>query len=245
MTTAYPLEVPEAEASGAVAASYDSVRSALRSPFVPTVYRRLAVHPAALSVAVGALPAVVDAALADGFADEVIGLAGSLTSAREVPPAPDPSGPAAVVERYRRANPLNLLFAVSLLGVEEAPLPVMVPTLPPRQPQEDDDILLCHGGSVLPGLWRDLGSWPDWRSAAWSTIREQAAAGGLAVARDAVLRTATQHAAASDQRAVRDDVAFLLPQDLAHDLRRFAVVIAAMVAEAEWLIHAMNTHTEE
>ncbi len=245
MSRAYPLEVPEAEASGVVAAAFDSVRTSLRSSFVPTVYRRLAVHPAALAVAVGALPAVVEAARAEGFADEVVGLAGSLTSAPQLRAVEESAAPAAVVERYRRANPLNLLFAVSVLGVEDPPLPVMVPVLPPPLPQEDDDILLCHGGSVLPGLWRELAAWPSWRSAAWSAIREDAAAGGLAAAHGAVMRLAGEHAATSAHPAVRDEVASLLPQDAVHDLRRFAVVIAAMVVEAEWLIHVMNTHTEE
>lgn len=249
MTTQGPAEVPEADARGTVAESYADVRRALGSSFVPTVYRRLAPHPDALAVAVAVLPDIVRAARSTRFADEVVGTAATLVRPARGSVAPAPAGAAEVISRYRAANPLNLLFAVSMFGAPQddglGRAVVMGPPLPSPAPVEDDDIRACHGGEVLPGLWRELGDWPAWRSPAWAALRHDAAAGGLVNARAAVMTAALDLAAMTAVDAARHEVAALLPTEAALELRRFPAVIASMVVEAEWLVRAMNPHTEE
>lgn len=245
MSAPLPADVPETGASGAVAESFEAVRQALGSTFVPTVYRRLAAHPDALSAAVAALPTIVEAARSNGFAQEVTGVARSLVHPSWVPDAAAPPAASFVVARYRAANPLNLLFAVTVLGVESPIDRVMEPPLPERRADVDDDIRLCHGGSVLPGLWRELGAWAEWRYDAWNGIREDAAAGRLSAARAEVLAAALVLASSIRADDVRDEVASLLPEAAALELRWFPAVIASMVVEAEWLVRTMNPHTEE
>jgi hypothetical protein len=248
VSTNEPTEVPEAEARGAVAESYASIRRALGSAFVPTVYRRLAVHPDALATAVAVLPEIVEAAQSTGYTDDLMRTAASLVRPVRGSVAPAPPGAADVVARYRAANPINLLFAVSLLDTADdgADRPaVMEPSLPPAAAAEEDDIRACHGGQVLPGLWRELGGWREWRSSAWAALRQDAAAGGLVSARTAVMTTAVGLGSATAVHAARHEVASLLPAAAALELRRFPAVIASMVVEAEWLVRAMKPHTEE
>ena len=69
MTSTAPAEVTEADAVGGVADAYGLIRSALRSTFVPTIYRRLAVHPEAFAIAVAGMPDIVRVGDDTGFVE--------------------------------------------------------------------------------------------------------------------------------------------------------------------------------
>jgi len=244
MTTLASAEVPEVDARGSIAEGYAVVRAALHSTFVPTIYRRLAIHPEAFAIAVAVLPEVVrigdDAgfvALACSTARAALPAPGDFDAAalRELPEG-EP-GPGAVLGRYRRANPLNLLFSLSICGLAVPPKPaVMAPPLP----ISDDadlwaDIEACHRAAFVPGVWRELAPWPAVLNDLWPRTRQLAAVGGVVGARDAVRQlaitvlsgTSVEHGATRARDALGPDAA------AAFDW--FPTGIATMVAEVEWL----------
>jgi hypothetical protein len=245
MTPSTAYEVVEADAGGRVADLFEQVRHALGTTFVPTVYRRMATHPAALAAAVAPLGSIVHLARQENFARRSQRLAAGLLAVDPSLQTLTPRGPRSVVERYRAANPLNLVFAVAVLGLGPAPRPVMAPPLGPPHADEDEDIEACHGGVVLPGLWRELAPWAPWRSAAWSVLRAEAEAGHLRTAREEVLAAAADLVSRSPVGAAHKEVLPLLPPAVAAELRGFPAVIASMVVEAEWLVRAMDNDTEE
>ena len=238
-------EVAEAEAGGAVADLFEQVRRALGTTFVPTVYRRLAAHPAALEAAVAPLGSIVHLAREEDFVDRAQRLAARLFAVDPSVKTVAPPGARSVVERYRAANPLNLVFAVAVLDVGPTPGSVMAPPLGPSRVDENEDIEACHGGVVLPGLWRELAPSARWRSAAWSALRSEAEAGHLRTARDQVLAAAADLVSRSPVAAAHEQVLPLLPPAVAAELRGFPAVIASMVVEAEWLVRAMDNDKEE
>ncbi|MHB1065812.1 MAG: hypothetical protein ACYC2Z_00065 [Candidatus Nanopelagicales bacterium] len=233
-------EVAEHDAPAGIAAGYQRIRDLLDSTFVPTIYRRLAMHPEAFSLAVDHLPQVVALGVRSDF------VSAAQSAART--PLTDAAGHvidvhqevADVVERYRRANPLNLLFSMSIAGVDARPeQPVMEPPLPPRPGVIWEDILESHGGVITPGLWRDLAPWPDDLEVLWRSTRAVAADGWLAEARQAVRLLAVGVLAGSGLQHLPAEVSALLPAPAVADFAWFPTGVATMVAEGEWLNHVI------
>ena len=247
MTTATVGEVPEATAPPTIATGYALIRALLHSTFVPTVYRRLAVHPQAFDLALNQLPTIV--ALCDS-ADFVVtaqetartSLMGSSkgvgVEAVDVVEIVD------VVQRYRAANPINLLFSMSIAGPDARPArPVMEPPLAPKSGDVWSDIHLCHGAVITPGLWRDLAPWPADLDVLWQSTRELAADGAIARARDAVLELAAGVLSHADVARLPTEIAQYLPPSAAAELAWFPTGVATMVAEGEWL-HDLISHPQ-
>lgn len=232
-------EVSEADATGRLADAYAVIRAALDVPFVPTVYRMLARREELLVSAVGALEPLLAGGRAGRYAAAVRDRGGS--AAARLPggglDAGD-DGPEllALLERYNRANPLNLLFALALLPDEPAWTPAVMGPPPPRRPGLLADVLACHGGFTVPGVWRELAHLPGPARRAWELIRPLAGSAALAAARDDVIELARAELATvtvptaeqlgygeADIAAVRDTLAW------------FPHGIATMVIEIEYL----------
>lgn len=244
MTPIASAEVAEVDAHGSIAEGFAIVRAALHSTFVPTIYRRLAVHPEAFAVAVAALPEVVRIGEAAGFVDM------ACSTARTALPPPveadavalreltlSEPGPSAVLDRYRKANPLNLLFSMSICGLTVPPRPaVMAPPLPTSEGADLwVDIEACHRAAFVPGVWRELAPWPAVLNDLWPRTRQLAALGGVVVARDAVRRAAITVLSGTsvEQGAARTRDALGPENAAAFDW--FQTGVATMIAEVEWL----------
>ena len=234
-------EVSEEAAPVAIAAGYARIRSALRSTFVPTVYRRLAIHPAAFELAVDHLPRIVSLGDSTDFvraAQRAARLSGA-----EPPMGHDLAHfeVTQVVQRYRKANPLNLLFSMSIAGPEARPVrPVMEPPLGSGPGDIWQDILHCHGDVIIPGLWRDLAPWPSDLELVWRSTRAMAQEGRLVPAREAVMDLAIQVLSDDDTRHLSSQIGHLLPAEAVTDLAWFPTGVATMVVEGEWLHHLMS-----
>lgn len=244
MTTT-PAEVTESEATGSVADAYDVIRSALRSTFVPTIYRRLALHPEAFAIAVARMPDVVRVGDDTGF------IALACDTARSELPIPNGTdasalqgvsssgngGPAAVLDRYRRANPINLLFSLSICGLTAPPEPsVMAPPLPAYVAAGVwADIEACHRSPFVPGVWRELAPWPDVVDDLWPRVRALAAADGLVAARDSVRLLAVDALSGTVAAQSATEVRAALDPDAAASFDWFPTGVATMIAEVEWL----------
>lgn len=190
-----PREVAEDEAGASVARLYSRLRELLGVPFVPTVFRMLAVHEDYLA-------AVVDAASATPaerratYARRGVALAAEV--ARQLEPGPVSAGEdagaiGAVLDRYNVANPAGMLILAALSdGLE--PARVLEAPLPERAGRTlQDDVLLCHGGFTVPGLWRELAhGWPDVAERAWTQIRSLAQAPRFAGGRNDLVALASE-----------------------------------------------------
>jgi hypothetical protein len=244
MTGATVGEVPEAMAPAPIAAGYARIRALLHSTFVPTVYRRLAVHPQAFDLALDRLPAIVALGESTGFV-----LAAQEAARLSLSGSPDgvgaaPAEVATVVQRYRAANPINLLFSMSVAGADARPArPVMEPPLAPESGDVWSDIQLCHGGIITPGLWRDLAPWPADLDVLWRSTRAAAAGGGIARARDAVRELAADVLSHADLGRLPTELAPHLPSSAVTELAWFPTGVATMVAEGEWL-HDLIPHPQ-
>jgi hypothetical protein len=244
--TAIPaMEISETDARGSVADGYAEIRRCLRSSFVPTIYRRLALHPDAFAVAVAGLPAVVRTG------DESHFVEAAWTVARDALPEPhdddrvalsiltrtDGVGVADVLDRYRRANPLNLLFSLSIVGLLDAPQPgVMGPPLPDLTADGIwADIAACHHSAFVPGVWREMAAAPAVLETLWARMRALAASGAIVPAREAVRRLALSVAADSPIQGISDEIRSALPVESASAFRWFPTGVATMIAEVEWL----------
>ncbi len=253
MTGSAANEIAESAATGKVARLYAQVRRELGSSHVPTFYRVLAPHPQVLDRAVLDLTAVVALAEATGVAHAM----------REVARTPRPDSPdsaartavlplsadgGAILDRYRAANPLNLLVCLALLGTAGPQWPgVMRPPLPSPGPTPWtllDDVRNCHGGVVTPGLWVELANLPDDAIALWRWVREVARGGGIPVAatRVRLLAAGALEAAGlggSGSNALRE-----LPSPTRQLLAWFPTGISTMIVEGEWISTAIDPHEE-
>ncbi len=237
-------EVPENAAPAEIEERYRRIRNLLGSTFVPTVYRRLAVYPAAFTLAVDHLPEVVRLGESTDFVRTAqsaarIPLAGASVDLNVVHPAV-----VDVVERYRRANPLNLLFSMSIMGAEARPTQsVMEPPLAPGPGPEgiQQDILVSHGGFITPGIWRDLAPWPVSLQTLWLSTRAVAQDGRLALARNAVLDLAAAALCGTELKYLPARLAPLLPRSAVSDLAWFPIGVSSMIVECEWL-HTLIAH---
>lgn len=232
-----PREVAEDEAGPSVAALYSRLRELLGVPFVPTVFRMLAVHEDYLA-------AVVDAASGtpaerrETYARRGVELAARV--ARQLEPGSVSAGEGAgairaVLDRYNVANPAGMLILAALSdGLE--PAPVLVAPLPERAGRSlQDDVLMCHGGFTVPGLWRELAhGWPDVAERAWTEIRSLAQAPGFASGRDDLVALASEAIPATT--FPRADV----DPDVERIVTWFARAIPTMVLEIECLRLALG-----
>jgi len=234
-------ELAEVDATAEIEVAYRQIRNLLASNFVPTIYRRLAMYPAAFALAVEHLGQVVELADSTDFVrtaqrSAYISLSGSTLS--EGPVTPEVID---VIERYRNANPLNLLFSISLVGADARPSrPVMQPPLGPVHNEIQRDIFDSHGAFITPGLWRDLDPWPESQRELWIKTRQIAEDGRLIVARDAVMKTATAVFFGSQLEFLPAQISSLLPESALTDFAWFPTGVSTMVVEAEWLHNLTN-----
>jgi hypothetical protein len=142
--------IPEAEATGEIAALYADIRAMLGVPVVNLIWRNLAATPGALAWAWGAVKPL--------YAEGVIRAeARALRESQELPACPVLPAPAlraagvsaadeaairAVISAYDRSNPLNLLALLALLGrlrgVSASPDAALADTAAPEPPQEGE-----------------------------------------------------------------------------------------------------------
>jgi hypothetical protein len=240
-----PREVAEDEAGAALAGLYGRLRDVLGAPFVPTVFRMLALHEDYLAAVVEAASATPPERRAT-YARRCLDLAADV--ARELQPRSvgaggDVDAIAALLERYNVANPAGLLILAALAdGLE--PARVLEAPLPERAGRSlQDDILVCHGGFTVPGLWRELAQgWPDVAERAWTEIRRLVGSPRFAIGRDHLLALASE---AMPPAAFPRPAAARSRPDAADDIERivtwFAGTIPTMVLEIECLRLALGS----
>ncbi|MDO8309262.1 MAG: hypothetical protein Q7V58_13015 [Actinomycetota bacterium] len=234
-------EVPEDQAPPEISARYAHIRGLLGSAFVPTVYRRLALYPDAFAPAVDLLAAVVDLSNTSGFPEQARSLAVAALRTRAHGRGPRAAGVSQAIGRYRAANPTNLLFSLAISGPTTTWQPgVMAPPLPPPCADIWQDIRGCHGGPIVPGLWRDLAPWPDELRQLWRQTRLAADGGDILTARQPVLDAALD--LLSDAGLASDSgVLDCLPPDAAMAFSWFPVGVASMIVEGEFLHQLTNS----
>jgi hypothetical protein len=229
-------ELAEVNATAEFEVAYQHIRDLLASNFVPTIYRRLALYPAAFALAVKHLSHVVDLADSTDFVRTAQSAAYISLSGASLSEGPIKSEVTDVIERYRSANPLNLLFSISLMGADTRPnRSVMQPPLGPVQSEIQQDIFESHGAFITPGLWRDLDPWPDRKRELWMKTREIAQDGRLVNAREAVMECAALVFLGSTLEFLPAQIASLLPEPASIDFAWFPTGVATMVVEGEWL----------
>lgn len=210
-------EIPEAAATGAVAALYDRLRAAQGMPLINLIWRHMATLPGVLDWAVAAVePVLRSAALAEARAR--VGAAAVREFGALAPIGPAPEGVAAVLEAYDRGNGGNLILLTALRGViaeGAAASPVVLPAgavapigpLPPiarleALPAETAALVrrlaARHGlaGGIIPSLYLHLVPWPGLLAALEPALAPAFASGAVVRARDAAVAQAVREAAA-------------------------------------------------
>lgn len=237
-------EVPEAQAPPEIEAGYARVRALLGTNFVPTVYRQLAVHPGAFAVALDRLAPIVALGRSSRFPERARSLARNAFPANAAVLDLSDARVSDVVERYRDANPFNLLFSLVISGsLTASPYRTMEPPLPAPNVDIWQDIQICHGGPVLPGLWRDLAPWPDDLERLWREVRVAADAGLILAARESLLLEARGLLSSAGMTPDLDEVLAFVPPQMAAAFAWFPVGVATMVAEGELLHQLTKAHT--
>lgn len=235
-------ELAEVNATADFAVAYGNIRILLASNFVPTIYRRLAMYPDAFALAVEHLGQIVKLADSADFvrtAQRAAYISLSGASLSEGPVTPEVID---VIERYRNANPLNLLFSISLMGADTRPnQSVMQSPLGPVHGDMEQDIFESHGAVITPGLWRDLDPWPEPKRELWMKTRDIAQDGRLTVAREAVMESAATVFLGSTLESLPAQITSLLPESALIDFAWFSTGVATMVVEGEWL-HNLTDH---
>lgn len=157
-------EVTEAEAQGPTKAMYEDIKNSLRVPFVPALFRSLAVYPYYLTLAWNSLKPNALTVYFERSADDVRRYASEATSSASRPPAAEGEvGNALRVLNY--ADPKVLLAASALRVATTGQMPRMT-VLPrgdkqqivPGIPEGAADI----GGGPLPGGLEELRSTLGW-----------------------------------------------------------------------------------
>ena len=235
-----PQEVAEDEAGAGIALLYSRLREALRTPFVPTVFRMLAIHEDYFAAVVDALSAT-SAERRRLYARRCLELASDV--ATQLHPRPLSAGEhtaaiATLIARYNAVNPNGLLVLTAMSAGLDEPEGVLTAPLPQRSGRAlDDDILACHGGFTVPGLWRELShGWPDIAERAWTEVRALAESPRFATGRTELLDLAA--GALPSDRFPRPAAAIADP-DAARDVERivswFSRTIPTMMLEIECL----------
>jgi hypothetical protein len=235
-------ELAEVNATAEFELAYGNIRSLLASNFVPTIYRRLALYPAAFALAVEHLGQVVELADSTDFVRTAQRSAHISLSGASLSEGPFNSQVTDVIERYRNANPFNLLFSISLMGADARPnRSVMQSPLGPVHSDIEQDIFDSHGAFITPGLWRDLDPWPERQRELWMKTRDIVQDGRLVIAREAVMQCAAAVFLGSALEFLPTQIASLLPESALMDFAWFPTGIATMVVEGEWL-HNLTDH---
>ena len=235
-------ELAEVNATAEFEVAYKHIRDLLASNFVPTIYRRLAMYPDAFALAVEHLGHVVELADSADFVRTAQSAANIPLSGTSLSEGPINSGVTDVIERYRDANPINLLFSISLMGADTRPhRSVMQSPLGPVHSDIEQDIFDSHGAVITPGLWRDLDPWPERQRELWMKTREIAQDGRLIIAREAVMECAAVVFLGSTLEFLPAQIASLLPESALIDFVWFPTGVATMVVEGEWL-HNLTDH---
>jgi hypothetical protein len=239
-----PGEVAEDEAGDAVRGLYARLRELLDVAFVPTVFRMLAVHEGYLAAVVDAL-AKTSAPRRAAHARACVELAARVAAQLD-PPALDAGADAprvaALLDRYNVANPSGLLVLTALATGLRPARGVLEPPLPARAGRGlEDDVLACHGGLTVPGLWRELAhGWPALAERGWDEIRALAEAPRFATGRTELVALAAGAIGPGDLPAP----ATVLTGDVAAEVERivawFARAIPTMVLEIECLRLALS-----
>jgi hypothetical protein len=239
-----PGEVAEDEAGDEVVALYAQLRELLDIAFVPTVFRMLAVHEGYLAAVVDALGAT-SAPRRAAYAGACVELAARVAAQLD-PPALDAGANAprvtALLDRYNVANPSGLLVLTALATGLQPARGVLEPPLPPRAGRSlEDDVLACHGGFTVPGLWRELAhGWPALAERAWNEMRALAQAPRFATGRTELVALAADAIGPSE---LPRPAAVLTGHDTAEVERIvawFARAIPTMVLEIECLRLALS-----
>lgn len=236
-------EIAESEATGSLALAYDLLQTALGVNLVPTIYRMLATHRDVCVMAVERLAPFLKAQRDLDFVLKLERVAreANVNSDAEWNIEFDAST-SLLIDKYSSVNPLNLLFALGLLGTDVVEQQsVMSPPLPSRSGDIWDDILACHGGVVIPGFWRELGKRPDLLEVVWSATRAQAQIGGFDPAREALLRSAVETVTNAGIDAVLNHVDPGEAKDIRAMLKWFPIGITTMIAEVAWIKPRTNT----
>jgi hypothetical protein len=150
---------------------------------------------------------------------------------------------AALLQRYTAANSRGLLALTTLADGLEPARGVLDAPLPPRAGRPlEDDILACHGGSTVPGFWRELGhGWPDLAERAWAEVRSLAQAPRFAAKRAELIALAAEALPAAalprPAAALRDPAA---ARDAERSIAWFARAIPTMVVETAFLRLALD-----
>ena len=228
MTDPVPA-IPEADAIGAIAATFADIRAITGVGVVNLIWRHLATIPGALDWAWGAVrPRYADGTLADGADALRAGLV-----VPELPRLPPPqAGARTILAAYDRTNARALLalcaLRAKLHGVPggqtpiastrppEADLPLpALPILAALAPDVAALVLtLNHMGAgrpdpILASMYRHLGYWPDFLAAIAAGLQPLDAAGQL---RPAITQALTLADAAGQRFAAQLAPSTPLPQ---------------------------------
>lgn len=255
-------EVPEAEATGSVAAAYDDIRRVLGLPIVNLIYRHLATRPGRLEETWAALRPTLSSSSAEVAAAELISGA--------VPPHVDPiPGRAleavglvgretalarATLDAYARANSRNLLGMAALLegcrgtggGADAAGPAPSEPILPmadlaslsPAAVALLDEMSLALVGdeqpAIVPSLLRHFAHDPRLLALLWTAARPAVEGGGVSAGARLVTRRARLLA-----RGLPCPVAPLVEDDVRTIARRFTHAMSTMLVLGEVLRAAL------
>lgn len=229
-------EIAEDEATGAVASGYAQIRALLGVPFVPTIYRMVAVREDLFLEAIARLTPVIAAQRDEAFVPRLEAVARQALS----PTAAGGLGEldretSLLVERYSAVNPLGLLFVVGLVGTDIEWIPsVMAPPLPARTDDIFADIRQCYGGAIVPGFWRELGKRPEVLLSVWSTTRAHADEGGFEAASRAVFDVGVDTVRRAGGGTTLHDRAPAEAEEMRRMVGWFPTGISNMIAVTEW-----------
>lgn len=233
--------IPEAAADAQTAAGYSKIREQLGVPFVPTIYRILAQCPEPFVAAVDALEDVVMLAEQTDFSRRVRLRARAALSESKCcfPDALQiPARFETVMGDYSAANPIGLMFSLSIVGRQSRPIiGVMDSTMPPSGEIDiSADIIACHGDVILPGFWRDAMTFPEVVQDLWSCTRTHALEGHFERAREFVLSFASETMSGTVAGGIAENLRPMIPSDLMEILAWFPTGISTMIVEVEWLL---------
>ncbi len=184
-----PAEIPEAEAEGKTKVVYDQIKSVLRTPLVPFVFRTLARYPDFLQVAWEALKPNVQTAFFESRSDELRALAVDRVSSLGTP-SPIPEGVRSTIDAFQYLTPKLLLATAALRSGSQGQQPKLMELtrdekrqIVPGVPGDAPTIKLLepagvpilgqieaeHGG--LSCIYRALGQWPEYLRDAWESLQ--------------------------------------------------------------------------
>lgn len=239
-----PREVAEDEANGALADTFEKVRSILGVPFVPTIYRRLAIYDRFLIACVDTASDALSGPQAKGFVTDAQACAAGYVREFQFPSLDpvvngekDRKAFVDLINRYNAANPCNILFALVLNQSRVGERTVMARELPCEVAADPlDEIYRSHGNFVIPGFWRELALSPNTFRRAWASVRPLAGTDSFKNAQLGVEHLARQRAAVLD---IPNPAQLGYTEEECSDIERvlawFKQAIPVMIVEMEYL----------